>query len=255
MTSTEPTRSERQDARSGRRHGEAGRAAALFPDHLPPWIARSFGRIIVLIFLVVLIASVTVRIPETVRCPFVLLPSGGLAPVQCPVGGVIERASAREGAEVRKGETLFLIRSEEVRRCATELRTLERDLAACEAQLAGLRLEARTQKLADAAERQRLSLREKQLPLEIKQARECETISQQRHEAALKIQQAQIGQYVSEAAFRKKHAALYGDLLKRVQDLKAAGPSRSWSCSSGSWRGPTRAWRPTSPSAPWKPRG
>jgi hypothetical protein len=51
--------------------------AETLPPEPPPLIARSIAWLIIALFLSTLVAAIFVRIPETVRCPFILVPGDG----------------------------------------------------------------------------------------------------------------------------------------------------------------------------------
>ena len=83
----------------------------LFPTRLPPRVARLIGLLIILIFCTAIVAAVTVRVPQAIRCPFILLAAGDPFSIQSPARGVVTRIFVEEGKWVEKGDPLFLIRS------------------------------------------------------------------------------------------------------------------------------------------------
>jgi multidrug efflux pump subunit AcrA (membrane-fusion protein) len=99
----------------------------LRPDP-PPQIIRWTAWLLIGIFVVLFLASVLVRIPETVRCPFVLVPQNGADPIQSPLLGLVQAVKVTEGQEVPAGTELFVLRSDEIRAWQTQLRTAEEDL-------------------------------------------------------------------------------------------------------------------------------
>ena len=58
-----------------RRHS-LERESDMIPPEPPPWVARSVGWLVIAIFFTALVASIVVRLPETVVCPFELVKDG-----------------------------------------------------------------------------------------------------------------------------------------------------------------------------------
>src|SRR6185369_10389226 len=63
--------------------------------------------------------------PETVRCPFVLVPEKGADPIQAPLLALVYSVRAVEGQEVEAGAELFSLRSDEIRSCQKRAAKLE----------------------------------------------------------------------------------------------------------------------------------
>lgn len=131
-----------------------------------------------------LIVSIVLRLPETVRCPFVLVPATGADPIQSPHQGVISRVLVSEGQEVKKGTELYVLRSDEIRGLDTQFRTLTEDL------------------------------RNKRASL---------TQNETAYEAQLDIKKAEIEQAKSEVKFRENHAKTSLDLATRMEKLARQG--------------------------------
>src|SRR3984893_1841760 len=108
----------------------------MLPQEPPSWIMRWTAWILLGAFLFALLIAVVVRLPETVRCPFILVPATGSDPVQAPHQGTISRVSVGEGQVVKKGAELFVLRSDEIRSWDTQLRMLAEDLHTKEQSLA-----------------------------------------------------------------------------------------------------------------------
>ena len=102
------------------------------PDDPPPRISRLAGWVLIGVFMAAALTSVLLRIPETVRCRFALVPEAGADPIQSSVAGVLESVRAVEGQDVEAGSPLFEIRSEEVLTWQTDLRNAVEDLRAME---------------------------------------------------------------------------------------------------------------------------
>ncbi len=104
------------------------RGSDLFPTRLPVSVAMGLGLFFIVTFAAAITAAVVVAVPDTVRCQFVLVPEAGADPVRAPREGVVAAILVAETAEVRKGQALFVIRSQELRNWTSELSTLEEDL-------------------------------------------------------------------------------------------------------------------------------
>src|ERR1044071_1470801 len=100
----------------------------LLPQEPPPKVIRWTGWLLVGIFVVAVLASVSVHIPETVRCSFVLVPENGADPIQSPLMAVVQAVKVAEGQEVPAGAELFVLRSDEIWAWQTQLQTSEEDL-------------------------------------------------------------------------------------------------------------------------------
>src|SRR5690349_24039956 len=100
----------------------------LSPQEPPPWVIRSTAWLLLAGFLFVLLMAITVRLPETVDCRFVLIPAMGADPIQAPRQAIISRVVVEEGQPVKAGEELFVLRSDEIGGWDTQFRTLNEDL-------------------------------------------------------------------------------------------------------------------------------
>src|SRR6478672_10850754 len=104
----------------------------MIPQDPPAKIARWMGALLILLFITVVVAAFVVRIPETIRCGFVLVPRAGADPIQAPISGKVSSIKAIEGEEVEEGAVLFVLDSEEIRSAQTLLRTATEDLRVLE---------------------------------------------------------------------------------------------------------------------------
>jgi len=153
------------------------------PQEPPRSIALLTGWLIIAVFAGALVASVTVQLPETVRCRFRLIPASGTDPMQSPVRGTLHRILAAEGAEVEAGAPLFEIRSEEILAWQTDLTAALEDLRA------GGESTARTE---DA------------------------------HRSLLRMKEAERIQVDQERLFRERHRGTVSNLVGRTRELKDA---------------------------------
>ena len=164
--------------------GSLDAESEMLPQEPPPWIIRSTAWILLGAFLLALLIAIVMRLPETVRCPFVLVPDTGADPVQSPVRAVISHVGVDEGQPVKAGEELFVLRSDEIRGLDTEFRTLTEDLRSKEESLA--RYESA-------------------------------------YTAQLAIKRSEIEQAKSEVKFRENHANTSRELVTRMEKLAKQG--------------------------------
>ncbi len=156
----------------------------MLPQDPPPWFIRSMSWLLIGMFGVALLGAVTVHLPETVTCSFVLVPADGADPIQSPRMAVINKVCVNEGETVKTGAPLFILRSDEIRGWDTQQRTLAEDLHTHEEGLA--------------------------------QAEEA-------YAAQSKIKEAEIDQAESEVKFRDKHMKTSRDLISRMEKLSKNG--------------------------------
>jgi multidrug resistance efflux pump len=164
--------------------GSLDAESEMLPQEPPPWIIRSTAWLLLGAFLFALLIAIVMRLPETVRCPFVLVPDTGADPVQSPVRAVISHVGVDEGQPVKAGQELFVLRSDEIRGLDTEFRTLTEDLRSKEESLA---------------------------------RNESAYVSQ------LGMKNAEIEQAKSEVKFRENHANTSRDLVTRMEKLAKLG--------------------------------
>jgi multidrug resistance efflux pump len=156
----------------------------MLPQEPPAWIVRSTAWMLLGGFLLALLIAIVMRLPETVHCPFVLVPDTGADPVQSPVRAIISHVGVDEGQPVKAGEELFVLRSDEIRGLDTEFRTLTEDLRSREESVAR---------------------------------------SESAYAAQLGIKSAEIEQAKSEVKFRENHANTSRDLVTRMEKLAKLG--------------------------------
>src|SRR5205809_4926011 len=156
----------------------------MLPQEPPPWIIRSTAWLLLAAFLFALLIAIVMRLPETVHCPFILIPATGADPIQSPRQAIISRVAVEEGQPVKAGEDLFILRSDAIRGWDTQFRTLTEDLRNKEESLIQY---------------------------------EAAYVSQ------LEIKKAEIEQAKSEIKFRENHAATSRDLVARMEKLAKQG--------------------------------
>jgi multidrug efflux pump subunit AcrA (membrane-fusion protein) len=82
------------------------------PAAPPHWAARGLAWLVVGVFSSALVGSFAIHVPETVTCPFVLVPVHGADPVRALHAGVVTRLGFREAEPVERGAVLFIVQSE-----------------------------------------------------------------------------------------------------------------------------------------------
>ena len=164
--------------------GSLDAESEMSPQEPPAWIIRSTAWILLGAFLLALLIAFVMRLPETVRCPFVLVPDTGADPVQSPVRAIISHVGVDEGQPVKAGEELFVLRSDEIRGLDTEFRTLTEDLHSKEESL---------------------------------------TRYDNAYVSQLGMKNAEIEQAKSEVKFRENHANTSRDLVTRMEKLTKLG--------------------------------
>jgi adhesin transport system membrane fusion protein len=164
--------------------GSIDAESEMAPQEPPPRIIRSAAWLLLGAFLFALLIAIVMRLPETVRCPFVLIPATGTDPIQSPHQAIISRVAVGEGQTVKRGEELFVLRSDEIRGWDTQFRTLTEDLRNKEESLIQ----------SDTA-----------------------------YAAQLNIKKAEIEQAKSEVKFRENHARTSRDLVTRMEKLAQKG--------------------------------
>src|SRR6516162_1105448 len=95
--------------------GSLDTESEMLPQDPPPWIIRWTAWMLLGFLAFAFVLSIILRLPETVRCPFVLVPATGADPIQSPRQAIISKVSVREGDNVNQGDELFVLQSDEIR--------------------------------------------------------------------------------------------------------------------------------------------
>jgi multidrug efflux pump subunit AcrA (membrane-fusion protein) len=135
--------------------GEHVSAAPFLTSEPPHWAARGMAYLLILIFTTVVIASIVVKVPETISAPFVLAPRQGSDPVRAMRRGVVQHVNVVEGLTVAQGAKLFVIHSEQTGDQSAELRSLETQLRSAHESLAIAAEKEKSQQLSAAEERRK----------------------------------------------------------------------------------------------------
>jgi multidrug efflux pump subunit AcrA (membrane-fusion protein) len=103
--------------------------AALLPQEPPSWVVQGTAWLIIGLFVTALLAAVLVRVPETIRCPCLLVPETGADPIQSPRLAIVRAVRVGEGKVVAAGDELFVLSSEDAGDHDAQSRTVDEDLA------------------------------------------------------------------------------------------------------------------------------
>ncbi len=122
----------------------------------PHWAARGLAYLLILLFSVLVVASIVVEIPETISAPFTLAPKQGADPVRALRRGVVQRVAVVEGQAVAQGETLFVVRSEQAGDQSADVRSLETQVRSGSESLSIATDRLRAHQLSFAEERRKL---------------------------------------------------------------------------------------------------
>jgi membrane fusion protein len=164
--------------------GSLDRDSEMLPQEPPPRVMRATAWLLLAAFVWGLLVAFVLRLPETVRCRFVLIPATGADPIQSPRQAVISHVAVEEGQPVKADQELFVLRSDEIRGWDTQMRTLTEDLHSKEESLTRY----------DAA-----------------------------YVAQLEIKKSEVEQTKSEVKFRENHVATSRDLVTRMEKLAKQG--------------------------------
>ena len=210
--------------RSRARREPDDEAGATFLDVTPPhWAARGLAYLLILLAVGAVVASVVIRLPETVSSPFVLVPSGGADPIRASRNGIIAAVRVGEGQTVAKGDPAFVIRSPSIGDRSAELKSLETQLVGAEESRANTRQQHESQRRADEQEQWRLTQRAAHLTQKLAEQRTIRGVRQAKFRGDLEIQRNGIDITQREIGFKKQHHAMVRELADRSEPLHKDG--------------------------------
>ncbi len=125
----------------------------------PPWAARAFATLLLVLFVVALVAMVVVQVPETVTAGFVVAPARGTDPVRTLHDGTVARVNVEDAQAVDKGQVLFVLASEPAGDRAAERQTLDARIEGRSGRIANERQRFENRRRADEQEQRRLEQR------------------------------------------------------------------------------------------------
>jgi membrane fusion protein len=163
---------------------QLGRESLLLPVDPPARVACCTAWLLLAIFAAALVFVGFVELPEVVTASFVLESEEGTDPIQAPLAAELAAVRVREGQEVKDGDELFALRSDEIRSWQTRLRQSQEDLHALE---------------------------ERSIQLDVS------------HETQLSIKAAELAQSEQEIVFRQKFLDATRNFFKRAEKMAVAG--------------------------------
>jgi membrane fusion protein, hemolysin D len=190
---------------------------AFFESEPPHWAARGLAWVMILVFAAAVVASVVIRIPETVSSSLRLVPLRGTDPIRAARGGVVTAVRVREGDMASRGEPAFTIRSSAVGDRAGELASLEAQLAGTEQSRANARERYETQRRGDDEEATRLTRRAAHVEQKLGEQSGIRTVRVTRFRRDLEIQRNELDITQKEIEFRKSQHALAQELAERLE--------------------------------------
>ena len=135
-------------------------ATRAFLDLTPPhWASRALSYVIISTVLIAGVASIVIKLPETITSDFVLTPSRGSDPIRATRQGVANRVFVSEGQSVKQGDLLVTLRSESAGDRAAELMTTQTILAGAGQSFINTKDKFTQQSLADEQEVYKLTVR------------------------------------------------------------------------------------------------
>jgi membrane fusion protein len=125
----------------------------------PPLAVRGLTYVIISLFIIAIIATALVTVPETVSGPFRLLPVDGADPIRARKDGVVSMLAAREGDTVLANGVLMVLNSSSMADRFGDRRTLETQKRADAERLIIVQSQYESRKRADGSEKRRLETR------------------------------------------------------------------------------------------------
>lgn len=193
-------------------------AGASFLDVAPPhWAARGLAWVLVALAAAAAVASVVIRLPETVSSPFVLVPARGADPIRASRNGIIAAVRVGEGQAVARGDPAFVIQSPSIGDRSAELRSLETQLVGVSDSRANTRQRYESQRRADEEEHGRLTRRGAHLTQKLVEQRTIRAVREAKFRGDLAIQRNDIDITTKEVEFKRTHHAIARELADRLE--------------------------------------
>lgn len=135
-----------------------------FLELVPPhWAARALAWAIIIIMLLGALAAAIIKLPETVTAQFVLVPVRGADPVKAQREGIVAHVFTHEGQPINQGDVIATVRSESAGERATELVTVQTQLAGAGESFGNTKAKFTTARLSDEQEVRQLTARAEHL--------------------------------------------------------------------------------------------
>jgi membrane fusion protein, hemolysin D len=195
----------------------ADQPVAFFESEPPHWAARGLAWMIILVFVAAIVASVVIRLPETVSSSLRLVPLRGADPIRAVRGGVVTAVRVREGETARRGEPAFTIRSSSIGDRSGELASLEAQLAGAEQSRANARERYDGQRRGDDEEGARLARRAAHVEQKLGEQAAIRKVRETRFRRDLEIQRNELDITQKEIEFRKSQHAIAQELADRLE--------------------------------------
>lgn len=202
---------------------EVGGVPGEIPAALPAWAARAGGWVIILTMAIALALAVALRVPETVRCPFELIPEGGANPMLAPVDGHLRTVHVAEGAEVEAGAPLLEILAPRVVAWRAEAGQLREDVRRLTARRDSLPARHEAEAQVEAARIEEMAGRLAVLRERLKQYDKRIASTEDIYAAELKLQQERIRAYEREIKFLGTYRDTYELYATRIEGLVEKG--------------------------------
>ncbi|MDH5283540.1 MAG: HlyD family secretion protein, partial [Gemmatimonadota bacterium] len=139
---------------------ERDQSSAPFLDvEPPPWAARGLSHVVIAMAVLGLIATVVVRVPETVSGAFTLVPTDGADPVRARRAGVVAEVRIHEGDTIGLGAPIMILRSSSLSERSGDARQLEAQVRNDQLRLRIVASQYETRRRAGQAEERRLRTR------------------------------------------------------------------------------------------------
>jgi membrane fusion protein len=155
----------------------------------PHWAARGLSYAIIGVVLIAAIASIIIKLPETVTADFVLVPARGTDPIKATRQGIVNQVFVSEGQMVNQGDVIATLKSESVGDRAAELMTVQTQLAGAGESFINAKTKFTAQTLADEQEIRKFTARIEHLEGLIALKRQQLTLLKQMAESFEKLYQ------------------------------------------------------------------
>jgi multidrug efflux pump subunit AcrA (membrane-fusion protein) len=199
------------------------RDATILTADPPPIFARLLATLLLCFLGAAAAAAFLLELPTTVRCPFVLVPEAGTDPVQTPWRGIVVKRLVQEGDSVAPGTTLYVIRSDDVRKLAVEHDGLRSRAPLLAERLSQARAQATAQGEASAAEDERLAGRTHFLEEELSRLEVLNEAARAAEEAGIARAAAEEKALEQLRVFRAAALETRSKIFARLEKLVAQG--------------------------------
>jgi biotin carboxyl carrier protein len=170
----------------------------------PPWGARSLAVCLIVVFMIAAVGSVAIRLPETVVCPFVLVPREGLDPVRASCDGTVVAVRVADTQDVAQGQELFVIRSDNTADRSGESTTLEQQIRGAQEALTNAKKKYDNERLVDELEEARLKDRRANLARKTASTREIQQTRERITRADLDIAVTVVEKFKEEIVLKQR---------------------------------------------------